>query len=43
VIGYPSHASAEKGEAVLDSLVASFAGHLQALATNPQTAPNVAG
>ncbi|MEV4872302.1 creatininase family protein [Streptomyces syringium] len=31
VIGFPSYATAEKGEAVLASLTASFASHLEAL------------
>ncbi|MFE9407316.1 creatininase family protein [Streptomyces sp. NPDC006704] len=31
VIGYPSHATAAKGKAVLDSLTESFADHLDAL------------
>lgn len=31
VIGYPSHATAEKGKSVLESLTEAFAVHLTAL------------
>ncbi|MFE9804109.1 creatininase family protein [Streptomyces goshikiensis] len=34
VIGFPSHATADKGKAVLASLAASFAGHLEVLGLN---------
>ncbi|WP_405585857.1 creatininase family protein [Streptomyces sp. NBC_01190] len=35
VIGYPSHATAEKGKAVLASLVTDFAAHLRVLGERP--------
>jgi len=35
VIGLPSHGTAEKGKAILDSLGRSFAAHLKLLAAAP--------
>lgn len=40
VLGLPSYATAEKGKALLDSLTASFADHLSALASGRPASPS---